>query len=265
MCVCLFQTPTTGESTPHKMKVLSGPSEIAANVIDNPFEASVELGSEVALSGSQNDATGQKLMQRHVGSLGNLPLQLGEKKAGSAFFKPIASGFVDAETDETKLGVSENLKLVKPTPTIRLNDAELSLSPSPGSPRAVPLGETSVTGFVVPEVDPSDEVRAIFERGGLVKKGSLEAGPPSLSGRDSPSSRRDSINQLQRLQQHNRVPRLGGKVHVHVHVHVYKPTHCQCTYMYIRIAWNYMCRACPLAEEVRTAWLHTGFFLGGGE
>lgn len=210
--MCLLQTSVPAESTPHKMKVLSGPSEIAANIIDNPLEASVELGSEVALSGSQNDTTGERLMDRHVGSLGNLSLHPGEKKAGSAFFKPISSGFASAETDETKLGVSENLRLIKPTPTIRLNDSELSLSSPGSSPHSVPLGETSVTGFAVPEVDPSEEVRAIFERGGMVKKDSLEARPPSLTGRDSPNSRRDSINQLQRLQQHNRVPRLGGKV-----------------------------------------------------
>lgn len=196
------------------MKVLSGPSEIVANVIDNPLEASVELGSEVALSGSQNDAGGARLMSRHLSDEGgaplkSLPLQLGEKKAGSAFFKPIVGL---PATDELKLGAAESMKLFKPTPTIRVNDADLKLSP--GSPRIVALGGVSTTGFTEPTpVDPSsEEVRAIFERGQLAKKESLEARPHSLPGRESPSTRRDSINQLQRLQQHSRVPRLGGKV-----------------------------------------------------
>ena len=191
------------------MKVLTGPAEIAANVIDNPLEASVELGSEVALSGSQNDMGGARLMSRHVSSEGgaplkSLPLRLGEKKAGSAFFKPIVG---PSATDELKLGAAESIKLFKPTPTIRVNDADLRLSP--GSPRAVALGGVTSTGFSEP--DSSEEVRAIFERGQLAKKDSLDA-RHSLPGRESPSSRRDSINQLQRLHQHNRVPRLGGRV-----------------------------------------------------
>ena len=191
------------------MKVLTGPAEIAANVIDNPLEASVELGSEVALSGSQNDMGGARLMSRHVSSEGgaplkSLPLRLGEKKAGSAFFKPIVG---PSATDELKLGAAESIKLFKPTPTIRVNDADLRLSP--GSPRAVALGGVTSTGFSEP--DSSEEVRAIFERGQLAKKDSLDA-RHSLPGRESPSSRRDSINQLQRLHQHNRVPCLGGRV-----------------------------------------------------
>ena len=201
------------EGTPHKMKVLTGPSEIAANVIDNPLEASVELGSEVALSGSQNDMGGARLMSRHFGSEGSAPLkslsiQLGEKRAGSAFFKPIVGL---PATDELKLGAAESVKLFKPTPTIRVNDADLRLSP--GSPRVVPLSGFTSTGFTEQtDVDSSDEVRAIFERGQLAKKENLVARPQSLPGRESPSCRKDSINQLQRLQQHNRVPRLGGKV-----------------------------------------------------
>ena len=101
-------------------------------------------------------------------------------------------------------------KLVKPTPTIRVNDAELRLSP--GSPQWVsPYGNTtSVTSLKDPVVDPSDEVRAILEHR-LEKMDSLDQ-PQSHPERDSPSTRKDSINQLQRLQQHNRVPRLGGKV-----------------------------------------------------
>lgn len=209
------------DSTPGKMKVLSGSSEIAANVIDNPLEASVELGSEVALSGSQNDATGVKLMSRHLsginGPLMNHPLHPGEKKTGSAFFRPINTYHRVGRTDELKVGAVENVKLFSPAPTIRLNDTELHLSP--GSPRNVQLGGTSTTGFTEPVVDPSDEVRAIFERGVLSKKDSLEAQPPSHPARASPTtSRRDSINQLQRLHQHNRVPRLGGKV---IYIHVY--------------------------------------------
>lgn len=202
----LSQTHVPADSTPHKMKVLSGTTEIAANVVENPLEASAELGAEVALSGSLNDATGIKLMSKHIGSLAHLSLQPGEKKAGSAFFKPIGSpNLSEAETDERKLGAAIT-KLVKPTPTICLNDAELRLSP--GSPM-MPYG-TGVTGFAMP-VDPSDEVRAIFE-GKVVKTESLDSKPQSHPGRDSPSTRKDSINQLQRLQQHNRVPRLGGKV-----------------------------------------------------
>ena len=194
------------------MKVLTGPTEIAANVIDNPLEASVELGSEVALSGSQNDMGGARLMSRHISSEGGAPLKslalrLGEKKAGSAFFKPIVG---PSATDELKLGAAESNKLFKPTPTIRVNDADLRLSP--GSPRVVALCGVTSTGFTEPPpVDASEEVRAIFERGQLSNKDSLDA-RHSLPGRESPSSRRDSINQLQRLQQHNRVPRLGGKV-----------------------------------------------------
>jgi flagellar biosynthesis chaperone FliJ len=200
------------EGTPHKMKVLTGPTEIAANVIDNPLEASVELGSEVALSGSQNDMGGARLMSRHISSEGGAPLKslalrLGEKKAGSAFFKPIVG---PSATDELKLGAAESNKLFKPTPTIRVNDADLRLSP--GSPRVVALCGVTSTGFTEPPpVDASEEVRAIFERGQLSNKDSLDARPHSLPGRESPSSRRDSINQLQRLQQHNRVPHLGGK------------------------------------------------------
>ena len=217
MCcyLCLLQSRGPVDGTPHKLKVLTGPSEIAANVIDNPLEASVELGSEVALSRSQNDARGVKLMSHNVisgegrGRLTNVPLKLGEKKAGSAFFKPIMGL---GETDELKLGAAENVKLFKPTPTIRVNDADLRLSP--GSPRLVSLGGVSTTGFAEPTpTDPSEEVRAIFERGQLAKKESLETPQPqSQPGRESPSSRRDSINQLQRLQQKNRVPCLGGKV-----------------------------------------------------
>ena len=210
---CVFihlQTSGPADSTPHKMKVLSGSSEIAANVVENPLEASAELGAEVALSGSQNDMTGEKLMASHLEYLKNLSLRPGEKKAGSAFFKPISGEprTRQAETDESKLGAaSESVRLVKPTPTIRLNDAELRLSPSLPHP-VHPYG-TSVTGFEIPVMDPSDEVRAILEN--KLAKDSLNQ-PQSHPGRESPSTRKDSINQLQRLQQHNRVPRLGGKV-----------------------------------------------------
>ena len=210
--VCSPQNHVAGDQTPRKMKVLSGPSEIAANVVDNPLEASVELGSEVALSGSQNTVMGEKLMSHHLsravgGPLGNLSLQPGEKKAGSAFFKPIID--IPA-TDELKLGATESVKLFKPTPTIRVNDAELR---SPGSPRVVALGGVSTTGFgEVTPADTSEEVRAILERGQLKKRENLEARSRTVSGRESPSARKDSINQLQRLQQHNRVPQLGGKV-----------------------------------------------------
>ena len=215
--------------------MLSGTSEIVANVIDNPLEASVELGSEVALSHSQNDATGERLMTRHLsgsnGPLSNLPpLRPGQKKAGSAFFRPIttsSSSSGEGETDEAKVGVTQGVRLFAPTPTIRLNDDELRLSP--GSPRVVQANGTTtgVTGF--PElVDPSDEVRAIFERGvALTKKDSLEDRLPKQTSLESPrprrestSSRSDSISQLQRLQQHNRVPCLGGKVCTRGHIGV---------------------------------------------
>jgi hypothetical protein len=205
----MMETSGPTDSTPHKMKVLSGSSEIAANVVENPLEASAELGAEVALSGSQNDMTGEKLMASHLEYLKNLSLRPGEKKAGSAFFKPIGGEprTGQAETDESKLGAaSESVRLVKPTPTIRLNDAELRLSPSLPHP-VHPYG-TSVTGFEVPVMDPSDEVRAILEN--KLAQDSLNQ-PQSHPGRESPSTRKDSINQLQRLQQHNRVPRLGGK------------------------------------------------------
>ena len=156
-------------------------------------------------------------------------LQPGERKAGSAFFKPITTEHSGRqggmETDEVKLGaMGSGVKLIRPTPTIRLNDAELRLSP--GSPQTVPLSGNTVTGFTVPDMDPSDEVRAIFERGSMVKNDSLEAQPVNLpGGRESPSTRRDSINQLQRLQQHNRVPRLGGKVLLALSFSLYNLSH----------------------------------------
>ena len=208
------QTRTPTDAVLHKMKILSGSSEIAANVVENPLEASAELGAEVALSGSQNDATGAKLMAKHLGSLKHLSLKPGEKKAGSAFFKPIGLPHAgEGATDELKLGAAENVTLFKPTPTICLNDAELHLSPmSPRQPYT-----TGVTGFANP-TDPSDEVRAIFEgKTAVASKEKLETQSQGHSSRESPSSgtRRNSICQLQRLQQHMMVPRLGGKVIVH--------------------------------------------------
>ena len=129
----------------------------------------------------------------------------GRRRLGSAFFKPIVGL---SATDELKLGATESVKLIKPTPTIRVNDAELR---SPGSPRVVTLGGVGTTGFAEPTPsDTSEEVRAILER--CQPKGSLEARPHSTPGRESPSTRKDSINQLQRLQQHSKVPQLGGKV-----------------------------------------------------
>ena len=98
-------------------------------------------------------------MARHLGSQKQLPLQLGEKKPGSAFFKPIGQMLGEGATDESKLEAGEGLKevnLVKPTPVIYINDTEVHLSPM-----TPPYGGMR-TGFEK-EVDPSDEVRAIFE------------------------------------------------------------------------------------------------------
>ena len=199
-----FQTKISTEVTPQKLKILSGSSEIVANVLESSLESSVELASEVALSESQNNTTGADLMAHHLSSLKHLPLQPGEKKAGSAFFRPISVGHQGdgGATDEVKL--VKSLKLVKPTPTIFVNDKELRLSPLT-PPYATTSGKT--------EVDPSEEVQAIFE-GKLEKMGEKIAEGVRQQESQSPSSmlRKSSINQLQRLQQHMRVPHIGGQV-----------------------------------------------------
>ena len=158
----------------------------------------MELADEVALSESQNNTSGSELMAHH---LKHLSLQPGEKKAGSAFFRPIGLGDHlprgQGATDEVKL--VKSLKLVKPTPTIFLNDAELRLSPL-----TPPYGSGKV------EVDPSEEVQAIFE--GRLEKKVADGGGRRKSQSPSSALRKSSITQLQRLQQHMRVPHLGGQV-----------------------------------------------------
>ena len=183
-----------------RLRMLKATSELQADVVDNPLENSVEMGVEATLS--QSDITGQELMTKHIGKHPS-GLQLEQ-----AYFKPIGST-LESETDESKLE-SEKLKsdttphILKPRPLIYVNDSELRLSPM--SP---PVGGGELSGRVEPLDGPSEEVRRIMAN---KLGGEADGHPDSRCSSAGSRSRRESINQLQKLQQLVRVPRLGAMV-----------------------------------------------------
>ena len=199
--------------SPKKLTILKASSEVSANVIDNPLEESVELGVETALSSSHNATTGHKLLTQHLGKHpSGVQLQ-------QAYFKPILM----SETDESKLESerqgsastygAELTTAKQHRPTIYVNDTEMKLSPM--SPPTATGGGVPQVGF--PEFpDPAEEVRRILASKLDVEPGGLRPGAGSASSSRCSSaglrSRRDSINQLQKLQLNSKVPKLGGKV-----------------------------------------------------
>lgn len=182
--------------------MLKASSELQANVVEETLGSSVEVGVEAALSHSHNDTSGQQLLTKHLGKHPS-GLQLEQ-----AYFKPIKMQMqMQSATDESKLGLDKRsaatgtAQLVKPTPVIFVNDSELQLSPM-SPPPAFP----HTASFP----DPEEEVRRI-----LISKLQVEEGSDSPSSSRCSStgrSRRESINQLQKLQQYTKIPKLGGKV-----------------------------------------------------
>lgn len=123
-------------SSSHKLNLLPASSEISASVIDNPLESSIEMGVDIAMSSSQNTTFGSELMSQHLEdtkphSQDIEPHQHGFhwSEGSSAFFKPIVSGVHSGmETSETDEEKTHHL-MIKPAPSILLNDAEMRLSP----------------------------------------------------------------------------------------------------------------------------------------
>jgi len=174
-------------------------------VIDNPLEASVEMGVDVAMSKSQNDTTGHQLLTQHFG---RHPSGFHVEKA---YFKPI-------QTDEEKLELDRvahsHPNVLKPTPVIYVNDSELQLSPlTPplgGGQLGNAVGRTADGGTGISSSafeDPEEEMRRIIANGRSHDTGNEREERP-----DEPTTRHESINTLQRLQQQTKVPQLGGKV-----------------------------------------------------
>ena len=196
------------------LTILKASSEVSANVIDNPLEGSVELGVETALSSSHNATTGHKLLTQHLGKHPS-GVQLEQ-----AYFKPILA----SETDESKLesekqgsasAYGTELTTTKlHRPTIYVNDTEMKLSPMSPPTTAMGGGAPQVDFPDFP--DPAEEVRRILASKMDVEPGGLRPGAESASSSRcssaGPRSRRDSINQLQKLQLNSKVPKLGGKV-----------------------------------------------------
>ena len=210
----LFHLLQPKDVGPERLRILKSSSEVSANILHDPLEGSVEVGVETALSSSHNDTTGQELMTQH---LGKYPSGL---RLEQAFFKPIQSK-LESETDESKLGsekrssasysTNDTTKLCRPI--IYVNDTEMNLSPM--SPPTAMGGGAPQTGF--PEFpDPAEEVRRILARKLQVEHGGLRTGGDSASSSRcssaGPRSRRESINQLQKLQLNSKIPKLGGKV-----------------------------------------------------
>lgn len=122
-------------STPLRLRFLQASSELSASVINDSLESSIEEGIDISLSGSQNAHTGQDLMTQHMKRTANkiVPSSLKWSSESSAFFRPIIPGRGHGEgeveggswqTDEEK-----SKYLVKPTPSILVNDSEVRLSP----------------------------------------------------------------------------------------------------------------------------------------
>ena len=120
----------------HKFNILPASSEISASVIDNPLESSIEMGVDIVMSSSQNTTFGSELMSRHLEDTKSHPQAIEPHPHGfhwsegsSAFFKPIVSGVQSGvETSETDEEKTHHL-MIKPAPSILLNDAEMRLSP----------------------------------------------------------------------------------------------------------------------------------------
>ena len=138
-----------------------------------------------------------------------------------AYFKPIQSE-LELATDESKLesekrnSASGSNTILKPTPVIFVNDSELKLSPL--SPTARYLGSEMGSAGAVEFPDPTEEVRKILagklQLGGSGEGEQREIISDSRCSTPGTRSRRESITQLQRLQQQTKVPKLGGKVRV---------------------------------------------------
>ena len=175
----------------------------------------MELGVDVAMSRSQNDTTGHQLLTQHFG---RHPSGFHVEKA---YFKPI-------QTDEEKLEsdrvAHSHPDVLKPTPVIYVNDSELQLSPlTPplgGGQLGNAVGRTTDGGTGISSSafeDPEEEMRRIMANGRshdtIVANGrSHDTGSEREERPDEPTTRHESINTLQRLQQQTKVPQLGGKV-----------------------------------------------------
>ena len=214
-----------------KLKFLKASTEESAREIDDPLESSVEMGVDITLSRSQNDSFGEQLMAQHLGKGNRIaPAEVGQAAGVSplgqdSLFKPIPR--IELKTDEEKQSAAaaaaansgSEQNILRPNPMIYVNDSELRLSPL--SP------PFEMDDFP----DPSEEVRKILAGklkgdhngggGGDDRRGStgglegMEIPRGSDSRCSTPGgtrSRRESICQLQRLQQQTKMPQLGGKV-----------------------------------------------------
>lgn len=123
---CVNSSPSS-----HKLHLLPASSEISASVLEgaDPLESSLEMGVDIALSNSQNTAVGSELMSQHLEGGKARPKEFQWSERSSAFFKPIGAGLAGDETSHGQTDEEKSHQLIKPRPSIFVNDSEMSLSP----------------------------------------------------------------------------------------------------------------------------------------